>query len=101
MSPQKFTPEFKHEVANLVIEQNYTISQASTVMGVSKSALRHWVKQLLSEKKGNTPLTSKAITAEQQRIEELKARLRQVEREKEILKKASALLMLDSYNRLV
>ncbi|AWK14194.1 MULTISPECIES: transposase [Candidatus Fukatsuia] len=43
MSPQKFTPEFKHEVANLVIEQNYTISQASTAMGVSKSALRHWV----------------------------------------------------------
>ncbi|WP_339057520.1 hypothetical protein [Candidatus Regiella endosymbiont of Tuberolachnus salignus] len=39
MSTQKCTPEFKHEVANLVIEQNYTISQASTAMVVSKSVL--------------------------------------------------------------
>ncbi len=69
MSTQKCTPEFKHEVANLVIEQNYTISQASTAMVVSKSVLRQWVKQLLSEKKGNTRLTSKAITAEQRRIQ--------------------------------
>ena len=44
-------------------------------------------------------LKSKALTPEQQKIQELEARIDRLEREKAILKKATALLMSDEFNR--
>lgn len=61
--------------------------------------MRRWVAQLRAERGGQTPATSAALTPEHQRIQELEARLRKVEREKEILKKATALLMSDSWDQ--
>ena len=65
-------------------------------MGVGESAMRRWVKQLKAERGGITPSGSKALTVEQQRIQELQADNQRLEREKDILKKATALLMSDS-----
>ncbi|MCP1571209.1 transposase-like protein [Pseudomonas aeruginosa] len=62
------------------------------------SALRRWVKQLEAERQGVTP-KSKALTPEQQKIQELEARINRLEREKAILKKATALLMSDELDR--
>ncbi len=45
-----------------------------------------------------TPV-SRALTSEQQRIQELEARCQRLEQEKNILKKATALLMSDGMNR--
>jgi transposase-like protein len=45
------------------------------------------------------PVGAKAVTPEQQRIEELEALVRQKDRDIEILKKASALLLRDSKDR--
>ncbi len=42
---------------------------------------------------------SKALTPEQQKIQELEARINRLEREKAILKKATALLMSDELDR--
>ena len=42
---------------------------------------------------------SKALTPEQQKIQELEARINRLEREKAILKKATALLMSDDFDR--
>ena len=80
-----FTPEFKQETASLVLDQGYSIAQASTSMGVGESALRRWVQQLSDERQGVTP-KGKAITPEQQRIQELEERCRRLEMEKSILK---------------
>ncbi|WP_217450999.1 transposase [Candidatus Hamiltonella defensa] len=52
----------------------------------------------MSEKRGQTISQGKTMTADQQRIQELEARLRKVEREKDILKKASSLLMSEFLN---
>lgn len=93
-----FSPEFKQEAASLVLDQGHSIAQASRSMDVGETALRRWVQQLSEERGGTTPL-SKAITAEQQRIQELEARCRRLEMEKDILKKASALLMSDGWKR--
>ena len=93
-----FTPEFKQEAASLVLDQGYSIAQASTSLGVIDSVLRRWVKQLSEERQGITP-TGKAMTSEQQRIQELEERCRQLEMEKSILKKATALLMSDDWKR--
>jgi transposase len=92
-----FSSEFKLEAAQLVVEQGYTLKAACDAMGVGKSTLENWVRQLRQERQGTTPKGS-AITPDQRRIQELEKQLRRVEMEKEILKKATALLMSDSLN---
>ena len=93
-----FSPDFRLEAAQLVVEQNYSIREAATAMGVGHSTMDKWVRQLRSELSGKTPQAS-AITPEQRRIKELEKRIRQIEEHNEILKKATALLMSDSLNR--
>ena len=93
-----FSTEFKQEAASLVLDQGYSVPQACKSLGIGETALRRWVQQLSDERGGITPL-SKAMTAEQQRIQELEARCRRLEMEKDILKKASALLMSDEWKR--
>ncbi len=63
------------------------------------SALRRWISQLQLERGGITP-QSKALTPEQQMIQELEARITRLEREKAILKKATALLMSEDLDRM-
>lgn len=94
---RNFTPEFRLEAAQLVIDQNYTVRQAAEAMSVGYSTMDTWVRQLRKERNGET---SKAtpMTPDQLRIRELEKRIREVEMEKDILKKATALLMSDSLN---
>jgi len=93
-----YSTEFKNEAASLVLDKNYTIQDACSAMGVGYTAMRRWIKQLKSERGGITP-SAKAITSEQQKIQALEARIKQIEWEKDILKKATALLMSDSIKR--
>ncbi|MEW5715694.1 IS3 family transposase [Pseudomonas sp. SB113] len=83
---RSFTPEFKREAADLVLKQNYSYIEASRSLGIGESALRRWVDQIQKEHKGITP-QSKALTSEQQKIQELEARIARLEREKSIPKK--------------
>lgn len=85
---RSFTPEFKQEAACLVLDQGYSVIEACRALNIGESALRRWVKQLSEERVGVTP-KSKALTPEQQRIQELEARCERLEREKSILKKAT------------
>ncbi|RQH64091.1 IS3 family transposase [Pseudomonas aeruginosa] len=88
MSKQRrtFSAEFKREAAALVLDQGYSHIDACRSLGVVDSTLRRWVKQLEAERQGVTP-KSKALTPEQQKIQELEARINRLEREKAILKK--------------
>ncbi|WP_427193913.1 IS3 family transposase [Pseudomonas aeruginosa] len=88
MSKQRrtFSAEFKREAAALVLDQGYSHIDACRSLGVVDSALRRWVKQLEAERQGVTP-KSKALTPEQQKIQELEARIDRLEREKAIFKK--------------
>lgn len=89
---RSFSTEFKHEAAKLVLDHGYTQAEACRSLDVSATSLRKWVAQLKAERGGQTP-KSKALTSEQQRIQELEARINRLEREKAVLKKATALLM--------
>ncbi|HBO9870898.1 TPA: IS3 family transposase, partial [Pseudomonas aeruginosa] len=88
MSKQRrtFSAEFKREAAALVLDQGYSHIDACRSLGVVDSALRRWVKQLEAERQGVTP-KSKALTPEQQKIQELEARINRLEREKGVIKK--------------
>ncbi|CEI21878.1 hypothetical protein PAMH19_6352 [Pseudomonas aeruginosa] len=91
MSKQRrtFSAEFKREAAALVLDQGYSHIDACRSLGVVDSALRRWVKQLEAERQGVTP-KSKALTPEQQKIQELEARINRLEREKAILQPVAA-----------
>ncbi len=91
-----FSPEFRLEAAQLVVDQGYTLKAACEAMGVGKSTMEYWVRRLRAERAGKVPLKGEALTPEQREIQELKRKLRRVEEEKAILKKATALLMSDS-----
>ena len=54
-------------------------------LGIGESAIRRWVNQLTEERDGVTP-KGKALTPEQRRIQELEARCKRLEQEKDILK---------------
>lgn len=100
MSKQRrtFSPEFKQQAACLVLDQGCSRVEASRSVGIGESVLRRWVQQLQLERQGITP-QSKAMTPDQQRIQELEARIERLEREKPILKKATALLMSEGIER--
>lgn len=94
-----FTPEFKLEAASLVLDKGYSYTEACRSLDVGESALRRWVEQLKAERDGVTP-SATALTPEQQKIQELEIRVKRLEDEKRILKKATALLMSDEYKNM-
>jgi transposase-like protein len=76
---RSFSTEFASEAVSVVVNQGYSIGEASRSLGVGESAVRRWVTQLGQERKGVTP-KSKALTAEQQKIQELEARINPAEK---------------------
>ncbi len=74
-----FSPELKQQAAYLVLDQGYSHMEASRSVGVGEMVLRRWVRQLQMERQG--------ITLDQQRIQELEARIERLEREQVLLKK--------------
>ncbi|EIC82058.1 transposase, orf A [Serratia sp. M24T3] len=71
MKRRNFSPEFKRESAQLVVDQNYTVSDAAKAMDVGLSTMTKWVKQLRDERQGKMPKAS-SITPEQIEIRELR-----------------------------
>lgn len=94
---RNFSPEFRLEAAQLVVDQHYTIVAAAKAMSVGLSTMDRWVRQLKDERAGKSPKAT-PITPEQIRIRELEKRLQRIEMENNILKKATVLLMSDSLN---
>ena len=90
-----YSPEYKIECAQLVLDQGYSIREAAEAMSVGKSTLDKWVRKLKAERGGGLTLGN-PITTEQREIMALKKQVKRLEMEKDILKKASALLMSDT-----
>ena len=81
-----FTPEFRLESAQLVLDQGYSIKEAAEAMNVGKSTMDKWVRQLKDERDGITPKAT-PMTPDQLKIRELEKKIKRIEMEKEILKK--------------
>lgn len=75
---KNYDPQFRLDAAQLVVDQGYSVRQACESMGVSKSSMDNWVRQLNQERRGETPKAS-ALTADQRKIQELEKRIRQIE----------------------
>jgi transposase len=85
-----FTAEQKLEYAKLMINEGYTNKQIRDISGAGETAISRWKKQYLAEIDGQTLQGKKALTPDQQKIQDLEKQLWRAKRDNEILKKAAA-----------
>ena len=79
-----FSPEFKTEAVRLVVEEGRSVNDVARSLDVYPSSLAAWVKQRKA-----LPVGAVTATAEQVELRELRKRVRKLEMEREILKKAA------------
>ena len=85
---KKYSKEFKLDAVSLVLEQEYTKSEAARSLGINPNMLGRWIKQYESED-GQSFRGNGKLSPEQEQIRELKNQVKRLELEKEILKKAT------------
>jgi len=85
---KKYSKEFKLDAVSLVTEQGYSRSEAARSLDINPNMLGRWVKESASDDehafRGNGKLTP-----EQEEIRTLKAQVKRLQMEKDILKKAT------------
>jgi transposase len=86
MSTPRFTPEFKEEAVRQVIDRKYSVADVSARLGVSAHSLYKWVKAVAPDK--SEKQASELLEAKSELLR-LRAQLRRVEEERDILKKAA------------
>ena len=90
-----YSPEFRLEVAQEVVDRGRSIRDVSESLGLGKSTVDKWARQLKQER-GGVLSSVTPLTPDQLKIRELERKIKLLEGDNEILKKASALLMQDS-----
>jgi len=90
-----YSPEFRLEVAQQVVDAGRTPKEVADSLDLGKSTVDKWARQLRNERNG---LLSSAtpLTPDQLKIRELEHKIKNLEIDNNILKKASALLIQDS-----
>ncbi len=84
-----FTKEFKEGAARLVIEQGRTISDAAQSLGISPWTLSRWIKARRTEGADGFRGHGQRTPMEQENFE-LRQQVKQLEEERDILKKCMA-----------
>jgi transposase len=84
---RKFTPEFKAEAVELLINSGKPIAEIARDLGISGGTLGNWVKA--AKKRGDFREKPLEID-ERARLKELEEENRRLKMEREILKKAAA-----------
>ncbi len=87
MSQQRYTPEFKDEAVRQVTEKGHSTQEVAARLGVSSHSLYKWVK---AASPGKEEQRSDELLNAKKEILKLRAELRRVQEERDILKKAAA-----------
>ena len=86
---KKYSKEFKLDAIALVTEQGYTRAEAAESLGINTNMLGRWVNEYKHDD-GHAFRGNGKLTPEQAEIRKLKERVKRLETEKLILKKATA-----------
>lgn len=84
---QKFSPEFRDEVAKLVVEGQRSIVEVAREYGLNDTTVGNWVKKYRERHVADEPPLE---LSERARLRELERRNRDLEMELAFLKKAAA-----------
>jgi transposase len=85
---RSFTPEFRAEAVRLVREGSKNLPQVARDLDLTESALRNWVNQADVDE-GKSPAGA-LTTAEREELARLRKENRQLQMERDFLKKAAA-----------
>ena len=85
MPQRKYTEEFKQQIVDLYNIGNKSMTELESEYGVSKSTMNGWIKKLSPMKISET----ETITMKEYQV--LQKKIRELELENEILKKATAI----------
>jgi len=83
-----YSKEFKLDAIALVRDQNYAVAEAARNLEVSAQVLGRWIKEAENDD-GHAFRVNGKLTPEQEEIRKLKAQVKRLEMEREILKKAT------------
>ena len=86
MSGQRYTPEFKDEAVRQVTQRGYSVADISKRLGVSVHSLYKWVNAV---KPGKSEAQAEELAIAKREILKLRAEMRRLEEERDILKKAA------------
>jgi transposase len=97
MPPTKspYPPEFRREAIELVRISEKPIAEVASDLGISNQTLRNWIKQADVDAGKREDLS----TDERTELRELRKRVRILEMEREVLKKAAAFFARESEGR--
>jgi transposase len=87
MGQQRYTPEFKDEAVKQVTERGHSVQEVAARLGVSSHSLYKWVKAVRPSK--DEQRSDELLEVKKENLR-LRAELRRVQEERDILKKAAA-----------
>ncbi|SNT71332.1 transposase [Psychrobacter sp. LV10R520-6] len=93
---REYTREFKLEAISLVVDHKRKVAEVAESLGIGASTLDNWVRKYRLEQQGVSPTQGLALTDEQRELQQLRKENKRLRMERDILKKASALLASDS-----
>ena len=85
---KKYSKEFKLDAISLVIDQGCTRIEAARSLDIQANMLGRWVKEQQADD-GQAFRGNGKLTPEQEELRKLKAQVKRLEMEKDILKKAT------------
>ena len=91
---RRFTKEFKSETVRLIREGGKTIRQVAQNLDLTESAVRNWFKQAEIDVGRGVP--GSLTSAEREELQRLRRENRQLQMERDILKKATAFFARES-----
>lgn len=86
MGTPRFTPEFKEEAIKQVTDRGYPVAEVAERLGVSAHSLYKWVKTVTPD---NSAQQTKELLEAKSEILRLRAQMRRLEEERDLLKKAA------------
>jgi len=86
---KKYSKEFKLDAISLVVEQQYTRAEAARSLEINPNLITRWIKENEQDNNGQAFRGNGKLTPEQEEIRQLKAKVRQLEMDKNILKEAT------------
>jgi len=91
---RQFTDEFKQDTVRLIRESGKTVAEIARDLDLSESAVRNWLTHAeIDEGRGGQ---GELTTAERQELQRLRRENKQLQMEREILKKAAAFFAKES-----
>lgn len=89
---KQYTKEPKLDAISLVLERSHTTSEVSRSLEINTNMLRRWISEYQTDDADQSFWRNGRLAPEQEEIRQLKAQIKQLKLEKQIIKEATVVL---------